>query len=82
VHIRDWSPRGSVHDPAAILTTLAAMSAAWAAIVYLRGEQRWPRYRSDVAHGQGSDGSFVDPADWRVHAKHAAAERIPGSGWD
>lgn len=48
VHIRDWSPSGSVHDPAAILTTLATMGAAWAVIVYLRGEHQWSLFRAGV----------------------------------
>jgi thiosulfate dehydrogenase [quinone] large subunit len=82
VHIRDWSPRGSVHDPAAILTTLATMSAAWAVIVYLRGEQRWNRYRTDEAHDQGEVRSFVEPAGWSMRSQQLPAERIPGSGWD
>lgn len=38
LHIRDWSPAGSVHDPAAILAVLAFMTASWAAIVAVRGE--------------------------------------------
>ena len=36
VHIRDWSPSGSVHDPAAILAVLAAMTASWATILVIR----------------------------------------------
>lgn len=36
VFIRDFSPAGSVHDSAMILTILAAMAATWAGLSYLR----------------------------------------------
>ncbi len=35
-HIRDWTPSGSVRDPAAVVTLLACMVAAWAIIAALR----------------------------------------------
>lgn len=38
--IRDWSPAGSVHDPAAVLAVLAFMTASWSAIAALRGDGR------------------------------------------
>lgn len=37
LQIKDWTPGGSVHDPAAILTVLAIMAASWATIIALRG---------------------------------------------
>jgi hypothetical protein len=40
LHIRDWTPKGSVHDPAAVLAVLAFMAAAWALIAALRGGQQ------------------------------------------
>jgi thiosulfate dehydrogenase (quinone) large subunit len=39
-HIRDWSPAGSVEDPAMIVAILAQLSLAWAAIAWLRQEAR------------------------------------------
>jgi thiosulfate dehydrogenase (quinone) large subunit len=38
MHIRDWTPAGSVHDPAAVLAVLACMAAVWVAIAALRGD--------------------------------------------
>jgi thiosulfate dehydrogenase (quinone) large subunit len=38
-HIRDWSPAGSVRDPAAVLAVLALMAASWFAIGALRGDR-------------------------------------------
>jgi hypothetical protein len=35
--IKDWTPGGSVHDPAAILAVLGVMAASWVTIVALRG---------------------------------------------
>jgi hypothetical protein len=40
LHIRDWTPSGSVHDPAAVLAVLAGMAASWATIAALRGDGR------------------------------------------
>ena len=40
VHIRDWSPAGSVRDPAAVLAVLAFMIAAWLTTVALRGDRQ------------------------------------------
>ena len=40
LHIRDWTPAGSVHDPAAVLAVLAFMVASWALIAALRGASR------------------------------------------
>ena len=37
LQIKDWTPGGSVHDPAAILAVLAVMTASWVTIVALRG---------------------------------------------
>jgi thiosulfate dehydrogenase (quinone) large subunit len=37
--VSDWTPAGSVHDPAMILATLAGMAAGWAAIAWLRGQE-------------------------------------------
>ena len=42
IHVRDWSPSGSVHDPAAVLAVLAFMAASWVVIVALRGNHRPP----------------------------------------
>ncbi len=36
VHITDWSPRGSVRDPAVVLVVLASLSGAWAALALLQ----------------------------------------------
>jgi hypothetical protein len=36
-HIRDWTPGGSVHDPAAVFAVLAVMAASWAILAALRG---------------------------------------------
>ena len=41
-HMRDWSPAGSVHDPAAVLAVLAFMAASWFAIGALRGDRLPP----------------------------------------
>jgi thiosulfate dehydrogenase [quinone] large subunit len=44
--IRDWSPAGSVRDPAAILAVLAYMTASWATIAALRGDRNPPAAQS------------------------------------
>lgn len=35
-HVRDWSPAGSVHDPAMVFAIVAMMTLAWTAIAKLR----------------------------------------------
>lgn len=40
LHIRDWTPGGSVRDPAAVLAVLALMTASWVLIAALRGDHR------------------------------------------
>ena len=35
-HVTDWSPAGSVHDPAMIFAILAGMAAAWSTLAALR----------------------------------------------
>lgn len=82
VHIRDWSPRGSVHDPAVILTTLAAMSATWAVIVFLRGEQQWKLYHGGEVHDTGWGDAVVDTASGNVNSGRIPAERRAASGWN
>ncbi|MGH2615731.1 MAG: hypothetical protein ACRDJC_10865 [Thermomicrobiales bacterium] len=42
LHIRDWTPAGSVRDPAAVLAVLAFMTACWAVIAALRGDRLPP----------------------------------------
>jgi thiosulfate dehydrogenase (quinone) large subunit len=42
LHIRDWTPSGSVHDPAAVLAVLAFMVASWAMIAALRSAHQPP----------------------------------------
>jgi uncharacterized membrane protein YphA (DoxX/SURF4 family) len=37
-YVRDWSPAGSVHDPAMILAVLAFMVIGWLVIIFLRLE--------------------------------------------
>lgn len=38
MHVRDWTPSGSVRDPAAVLAVLAFMTASWVVIFALRGD--------------------------------------------
>lgn len=42
VCVEDWSPAGSVHDPAVILAVLGFMAAGWSSIAYLRVEPGRP----------------------------------------
>lgn len=37
-HVSDWSPGGSIHDPAMVLVVLASLGAGWAAVALLRAE--------------------------------------------
>jgi thiosulfate dehydrogenase [quinone] large subunit len=47
--IRDWSPAGSVRDPAAVLAVLAYKTASWATIAALRGDRNPPAAQSRLA---------------------------------
>ncbi len=38
-HVSDWSPGGSVRDPAMVLAVLAGIAGVWAFISYMDGEQ-------------------------------------------
>ena len=37
-HVTDWSPGGSIHDPAVVLVVLASLGAGWSAVALLRAE--------------------------------------------
>lgn len=37
-HVTDWSPRGSIHDPAVVLVVLASLGAGWSAVALLQAE--------------------------------------------
>ena len=67
-HVTDWSPAGSVEDPAMIVTILALLSLAWATIAWLRldgsgrGRLRRPGARSGRERARGLwDGAVVAP---------------------
>jgi hypothetical protein len=48
-HVTDWSPVGSVEDPAMIVAILALLSLVWATIAWLRQDargRRVPRWRN------------------------------------
>ena len=72
-HVTDWSPAGSVEDPAMIMAILALLSLAWAAIAWLRQDvrrrksrQRDTRLRSRREHG--SRGAAAAPRLRRIGA--------------
>jgi thiosulfate dehydrogenase [quinone] large subunit len=56
-HVQDWTPGGSVRDPAAILAVLSAMTASWATIVALGGEAE--HHRVTGKQVPAPNGSFV-----------------------
>ena len=37
-HVTDWSPGGSIHDPAVVLAVLASLGAGWSAVALLQAE--------------------------------------------
>ena len=53
-HIRDWTPAGSVHDPAAVLAVLAAMAATWFTVLALRGDCLSPAAGGQRSHAERS----------------------------
>ena len=63
-HVTDWSPGGSVHDPAAVMVVLASLGAGWSMVALL--QTRFGQ-RSDVsAEARGGTGSRL-ASGWRAN---------------
>ena len=79
VHVRDWSPGGSVHDPAMILSILATMAAAWSLLAFVRARHPNPSSPLPAASTPAGGGGGEPAWAGRVRVGDEAANRAPTS---